>query len=45
MQAKINFFDQDDQLSLWTVIHLGAIGAETRPEDLPSQTLLTKLGM
>lgn len=100
VQAKINLFDQDDQLSLWTVIHnesgqivgdvglqhedygsgpvvglggrgnrgfwrqglgfeaatatiaagfsqlaLPAIGAETRPENLPAQALLAKLGM
>jgi [ribosomal protein S5]-alanine N-acetyltransferase len=100
VQSKINLFDQDDQLSLWTVIHaesgqivgdvglqhedygsgqvvglggrgnrgfwrqglgfeaasatieagfeqlgLPAIGAETRPENLPAQALLAKLGM
>lgn len=100
VQTKIDLFADDDQLSLWTVIHnesgrivgdvglqhedygsgpvvglggrgnrqfwrkglgieaasaaiaagfeqlnLGAIGAETRPENLPAQALLTKLGM
>jgi ribosomal-protein-alanine N-acetyltransferase len=100
VQTKINLFDQDDQLSLWAVIHtesgqivgdvglqheeygsgpvvglggrgnrgfwrqglgfeaasatiaagfeqlaLPVIGAETRPENLPAQALLTKLGM
>jgi RimJ/RimL family protein N-acetyltransferase len=100
VQTKINLFDQDDQLSLWTVIHteseeivgdvglqqedygsrrvvglggrgnrhfwrqglgfeaasatidagfeqlgLPAIGAETRPENIPAQALLAKLGM
>ena len=100
VQTKIDLFDRDDQLSLWTVIHtesgqivgdvglqhedygsgpvvglggrgnrqfwrqglgfeaanatiaagfdqreLAAIGAETRPENLPAQALLTKLGM
>ena len=100
VQTKIDLFDRDDQLSLWTVIHtesgqivgdvglqhedygsgpvvglggrgnrqfwrqglgfeaasatiaagfeqldLPAIGAETRPENLPAQALLSKLGM
>ena len=100
VQTKIDLFDQDNQLSLWTVIHNGsaqivgdvglqhedygwgpvvglggrgnrqfwskglgfeaasaaiavgfaelglpAIGAETRPENLPAQSLLGKLGM
>ena len=100
VQTKIDLFAQDNQLSLWTVIHnesgqivgdvglqhedygsgpvvglggrgnrqfwrkglgfeaasatmaagfeqlnLGAIGAETRPENLAAQALLTKLGM
>jgi [ribosomal protein S5]-alanine N-acetyltransferase len=100
VQTKINLFDQDDQLSLWTVIHtesgqivgdvglqhedygfgpvaglggrgnrgfwrqglgieaasatiaagfeqlgLSVIGAETRPENHPAQSLLAKLGM
>ena len=100
VQTKIDLFDQDGQLSLWTVIHaesdqivgdvglqhedygsgpviglggrgnrqfwrhglgfeaagatiaagfeqlnLPAIGAETRPENLPAQALLGKLGM
>jgi ribosomal-protein-alanine N-acetyltransferase len=100
VHTKIDLFDRDDQLSLWTVIHtesgqivgdvglqhedygagpvvgrggrgnrqfwrqgLGfeaakatitagfeqldqpAIGAETRPENLPARALLTKLGM
>jgi ribosomal-protein-alanine N-acetyltransferase len=100
VQTKIDLFADDDQLSLWTVIHaesgqivgdvglqhedygfgpvvglggrgsrqfwrkglgfeaasatiatgfeqlnLGSIGAETRPENLPAQALLTKLGM
>jgi [ribosomal protein S5]-alanine N-acetyltransferase len=100
VQTKIDLFDRDDQLSLWTVIHtesgrivgdvglqyeeygsgrmvglggrgnrqfwrqglgfetasatiaagfeqldLSAIAAETRPENLPAQALLTKLGM
>lgn len=100
VQTKIDLFDRDDQLSLWTVIHtksgqivgdvglqhedygsgpvvglggrgnrqfwrqglgfeaanatiaagfeqreLAAIGAETRPENLPAQALLSKLGM
>jgi ribosomal-protein-alanine N-acetyltransferase len=100
VQTKIDLFDQDNQLSLWTVIHndsaqivgdvglqhedygwgpvvglggrgnrqfwrqglgfeaasatiaagfadlsLPAIGAETRPENLPAQSLLGKLGM
>jgi ribosomal-protein-alanine N-acetyltransferase len=100
VQTKINLFDQDDQLSLWVVIHtesrqivgdvglqhedygsgpivglggrgnrgfwrrglgfeaanatiaagfeqldLPIIGAETRPENLPAQALLAKLGM
>jgi [ribosomal protein S5]-alanine N-acetyltransferase len=100
VQIKIDLFDRDGQLSLWTVIHtesgqivgdvglqhedygsgsvvgiggrgnrqfwrqglgfeaaaatiaagfeqlnLDAIGAETRPENLPAQALLAKLGM
>ncbi|MFL6047231.1 MAG: GNAT family N-acetyltransferase [Propionibacteriaceae bacterium] len=100
VRTKINLFHQDDQLSLWSVIHaesgqivgdvglqyedygsgpvvglggrgnrgfwrqglgfeaasatmeagfeqlgLPAIGAETRPENLPAQALLAKLGM
>jgi ribosomal-protein-alanine N-acetyltransferase len=100
VQTKIDLFADDDQLSLWTVIHdesgqivgdvglqhedygfgpvaglggrgnrqfwrqglgfeaasatiaagfeqlnLGSTGAETRPENLPAQALLTKLGM
>jgi ribosomal-protein-alanine N-acetyltransferase len=100
VQTKIELFHQDDQLSLWTVIHnesgrvvgdvglqhedygsgsvvglggrgnrqfwrkglgfeaanatiaagfeqlnLAAIGAETRPENLPAQALLSRLGM
>jgi RimJ/RimL family protein N-acetyltransferase len=100
VQTKIELFDRDDQLSLWTVIHtesgqivgdvglqhedygagpvvglggrgnrqfwrqglgfeaanatiaagfeqldLPAIGAETRPENLPAQALLSKLGL
>jgi [ribosomal protein S5]-alanine N-acetyltransferase len=100
VQTKIDLFDGDDQLSLWTVIHaasgqivgdvglqhedygsgpvvgiggrgnrqfwrqglgfeaaaatvaagfeqldLAAIGAETRPQNLPAQALLAKLGM
>jgi ribosomal-protein-alanine N-acetyltransferase len=100
VQTKIDLFDRDDQLSLWTVIHaasgqivgdvglqhedygsgpvvgiggrgnrqfwrqglgleaaaatiaagfeqldLAAIGAETRPQNLPAQELLAKLGM
>jgi ribosomal-protein-alanine N-acetyltransferase len=100
VQTKIDLFDQDGQLSLWTVIHkesgqivgdvglqhedygfgpvlglggrgnrqfwrkglgieaatatitagfvqldLAAIGAETRPQNLPAQALLIKLGM
>jgi [ribosomal protein S5]-alanine N-acetyltransferase len=100
VQTKINLFDQDDQLSLWTAIHsvsaqivgdvglqhedygsgpvvglggrgnrhfwrqglgfeaasatiaagfeqlrLPAIGAETRPENVPAQALLIKLGL
>src|SRR5215217_7210473 len=100
VQTKINLFEQDDQLSLWAVIHtesgqivgdvglqhedygsgpvvglggrgnrgfwrqglgfeaasatieagfeqldLPVIGAETRPENLPAQALLIKLGM
>ena len=100
VQTKINLFDQDNQLSLWTVIHtesgqivgdvglqhedygsgplvglggrgnrhfwrqglgfeaasatiaagfeqlvLPVIGAETRPENVPAQALLIKLGL
>jgi RimJ/RimL family protein N-acetyltransferase len=100
VQTKIDLFNRDDQLSLWTVIHsesgqilgdvglqhedygsgpvvglggrgnrqfwrhglgfeaahatidagfqqlkLDVIGAETRPENLPAQALLSKLGM